>query len=186
MDYFEYRKSKVSCPKCAWSGFGHETRSQLTTLDAFEHGCPGCGERLEITAVPAAEEAQELTDVERQAVEKSERAHRAYLAATLRSPEQLPELEGDTLVLEWDHVQEPDGAHLVIRTGERIVWQEPAYFECFRRFGEIAHLLTLKFGPRLADLVPTEASLPYLYGDEITAERRVALIRRRIAEDHEE
>ena len=45
------------------------------------------------------------------------------------------------------------------------LFSEPAVYEGFDRFAEVARILKARYGTRLRDLVPTVASGTYLYGD---------------------
>ena len=169
MGYYEFRDRFVQCSGCGWQGQGREASILLATLDVIEHACPGCAQILVSSAVPSLSETEqhvhELSADELRLFERSERAHQQYLQAVLRDPEQLPDLEGDALEFIWDHVEDEGAYSIVLRIGERELWREPAYFECYRRFGELLAILTSKYGTRVKDLAPTSRSLLYLYGE---------------------
>ena len=99
-------------------------------------------------------------------VGRIEQFQRAFDAAKLSSPDQLPELEGDRLEFSWDAVTR-DGEDLtVIRLGEREIWSEPELWEGYWRFYEVKELLKQRYGARFKSLTPTRESELYLYGDE--------------------
>ena len=93
----------------------------------------------------------------------------AWEAACLKTPDQLPDVKGSALRLTWDMVSEGSKQHTVIRHGKREIWREPAQWKGYDRFREIVELLKAKYGSRLADLIPTDASALYLYGDSISS-----------------
>jgi hypothetical protein len=100
-----------------------------------------------------AEQKQFLAEVER---------------TSLKSPDELPDLPESEIVLLWDFKEEQDGTSwTVIRHGDQILWSERAVYEGAERFIEGMGILRQKYGNRLVDLCPTDASGPYLYGDRI-------------------
>ncbi len=50
-----------------------------------------------------------------------------------------------------------------------IVWKERAVHEGGERFVDIVDILKRKYGDRLVDMVPTDASGGYLYGDNLVS-----------------
>jgi len=91
-------------------------------------------------------------------------------AASLKVPEQLPDLKGSALRLTWDLVTGGSKQFdTVIRHGKREVWREPSLYEGYQRFQDIVDILKVKYGSRLSDVVPTDASALYLYGDSISS-----------------
>ncbi len=67
-----------------------------------------------------------------------------------------------------------------LRYGNRVVWKEPSFYEGYERFVEVGEILIAKYGSRLKDLVPTEQSRLYLYGDASVSIKRVNEFRRRM------
>ena len=104
-------------------------------------------------------------------------ARKQFLArwetSRLKAPEQLPELDARELVVIWDCVKETDDRVTVLRHGDTVIWREPALFEGYQRFREIVLILREKYGERLADVIPTETSELYLYGDKLSAPEHV-------------
>ena len=62
------------------------------------------------------------------------------------------------------------------------MWRELALWEGIERFEEVAMILRARYGSRLHDLVPTEASHLYLYGDKLSARGAVEHIRKKLRE----
>ncbi len=86
----------------------------------------------------------------------------------IRSADQLPDLDGQSLEFEWDFVKGADGEfYQVIRVGDAEVWRELAFFNNLRRFEEIKKLLKAKYGTRFKSLTPTGASMEWLSGDNL-------------------
>lgn len=94
-------------------------------------------------------------------------------AQTLYSPRQLPDLEGNRLVLEWDQV----GDVGIVRHGDTDVWREVKGGEVLARYEQIAAILKHRYGRRLMDLVPTPRSHDALCGDDLLGAMRVASVR---------
>lgn len=86
---------------------------------------------------------------------------------------QLPELEGETLILTWDQIE----ADSLILQGDSIIWREKTGWQVYDRFEEIAIILKQKYGKRLIDIVPTPRSLYALYGDSTAASFHVTSVR---------
>jgi hypothetical protein len=149
--------------------------------ELMEMECPGCGERLLIVSYPTLAESRanwsKLSEGERAEVEAIELFNRRFESANLKAPSQLPELEGDELVLDWDFAGTSPGTaggnstnrDTVIRHGQFEVWREPALWEGYERFVEVLGILRERYGARLKDLVPTAASELFLYGDRLAS-----------------
>lgn len=61
----------------------------------------------------------------------------------------------------------------VIRNGDQVLFSEPAAWEAIgfphkSRYEGICEVLKQKYGDRVRDLVPTEASEMWLYGDKLS------------------
>ena len=97
----------------------------------------------------------------------------------LYSPRQLPELEGESLILTWDQVD----ADSIISHKDIVIWREKTGWEVYDRFEEIVIILKHKYGSCLADLIPTLRSLYALYGDSSAASAHVAHARQSLAAD---
>ena len=171
-----WREDPVFC-ECGWKGTGGELTQGELFRELYEMDCPACGEPRLIVGLPTIEEAaahkDQMSEPERQLFEKSEAFHEQQERGRLVSPEQLPTIEGgDSFVLHWDmNWDVPDAFSRTnqIRHGERVIWEELALYESYERFAEVAQILKAKYGARLHDLVPTDSSKTYLWGDRLFA-----------------
>jgi len=178
MSWYDFDENQVVECRCGWRGpvsaGGIEICSQCF---AFE--CPQCGKTLAVFSPPTIDETK------KKAAEGNKKAQ-GELASALRresfierataseldSADQLPDLDGDEIVIEWDFEdrQDPNGDNwTVLRHEGREIWREIAYYEGVDRYFEVAEILREKYGPRFADLEPTQASHLYLYGDDLRA-----------------
>lgn len=64
---------------------------------------------------------------------------------------------------------------------EHLLWREPALYEGYKRFDEVAQILKAKYRERLRDLVPTSKSELYLYGDDLFASSFVEEVRTKLS-----
>ena len=102
----------------------------------------------------------------------------AFWAIALTKPEQLPDTPGsDDLYLTWDadYSEGKDQPQTVIRNGDQVLFSEPASWEAIgfpgdrsSRYEGICKVLKQKYGKRVRDLLPTEASEMWLYGDKLS------------------
>lgn len=174
--WFEkWRQSPLRCEQCGWEG-PLNSRTMGTYRDLQDFECPSCEKILAIVAYPTDDEirnaaaagnqeaAGELTSL----MARDEREER-FTASKLSRPDQLPDLEGDVLEFAWDFEEEDDEAWVIIRCGERTIWQELAHWEDIPRFNEVKDLLRSKYGTRFRSMKPTPAAKLYLFGDNISA-----------------
>ncbi len=82
--------------------------------------------------------------------------------------------------MSWDFVDEGSRRETLIKCGGKIIFGEPALWEGYKRFVEVAEILRSRYGAALRDLIPTKASELYLYGDALGSDRVVAAARERI------
>ena len=111
------------------------------------------------------------------AIEKDKRCLPALAEIAEAYPDRLTVIEGDALELHWDFITEGEARYTVIRDGASIIWKELAFYEGFKRFGEVAMILKAKYGNRLRDLEPTQESYLYLLGDSLAADGKILQIR---------
>ncbi len=177
--YWEYDPdAPLTCPDCGWSGSG--AGSQELFEELFDVSCPQCDSMLLIVPYPTAAETRaaaaagnpkaqaELPNVE----SRLKRLDRAQ-ELELRTPEQLPELRGKNLRIDWDLEERDDEQWTVLRHKGREIWRELAYYEGYERFARVFELLRERYGPRLKEVRPTAASELYLYGDKLSAPERI-------------
>ena len=91
----------------------------------------------------------------------------------LKNSDELPDLDGDEIVIDWDFDERGDEGWTVIRHGDCELWRELAYYEGVSRFAVVFALLQERYGSRLAAVRPTQASWTYLYGDDFSAPDKV-------------
>jgi hypothetical protein len=77
----------------------------------------------------------------------------------------------------WDFEADEDYGRRLIKHGDAVIFSEPARYEEYRRFKEVAEILKAKYGDRIKDLVPTEGSKLNLYGDDGKSGRFVDNVR---------
>ena len=133
--------------------------------DLFDVSCPKCSKMLLVVPYPTIQQTREAAaagNLEAIAALPSvltcEERWEQFEHIKLKSPDQLPDLEEEPLHLTWDsEVGDPDN-NIVIKLGERVLWREPEWYECWPRFNEIKDILKAKYGHRFFSLTPTEAS----------------------------
>ena len=89
---------------------------------------------------------------------------------SLNSPEQLPDLQEEEIDLVWDTENAGgEDATVVIKAGDRVLWREPLFWECWPRFNQVKVILKQKYGRRCRSLTPTDRSHVWLFGDSLSA-----------------
>jgi len=186
--YFEDWKTEVfTCPNCGWQGTFQEGDVEIHA-ELMDSSCPACPYKsapmLAIVSWPTLEEYREnwdkVSEVDKAGVRLRERFLATFEEMSLKSADQLPDLEGEAILISWDYVSdEPDG-YTTLSANGKAIWREPAVYEGRERFGEVVAILAEKYEERLKDVVPTRASHLYLYGDQLGAPRAVDKIRARI------
>lgn len=165
--YFEEWKNKnYTCTACSWSGTGGESaRGRMYRGMFLELSCPTCFGFLDVLICPSENEeeksGEELTEEQLAARAEAREQLRLYREKCLSSPDQLPAQAAGDITLQWDM----EGGETLIRNGETVIWREPVAYEGFERYERIALILKEKYGERLKDLVPTDRSKLFLYGD---------------------
>ncbi len=187
LTFQDWRNARFDCKKCGWSGSGNDLRPSAVSAYDYFLCCPGCKDVVDTVRTPTFKEAREhwdeLDEASRQQVLRGEQVQKEYQERKLTDPQQLPAIPDEKIVLTWDMEYE-EGGDVLIKHGDRIIWREPSRYENSDRFKEVANLLLLKYGRRLADLVPTDVTILYLIGDHLSADARVKAVRRSIRENH--
>jgi hypothetical protein len=98
----------------------------------------------------------------------------------LANMEQLPAMESTSFTLDWDFVEANDERLTVIRCGDLVLFSEPALWEGYKRFEQVCKIVREKYGAQVNDLVPTNRSESYLYGDVSSSPIAVAAVRRKV------
>jgi hypothetical protein len=179
--YYDAWKTEVlTCPKCKWKGT-FEQGSTETFEALMDCHCPECvypdAPMLAIVSYPTREEAEEnwdkLSDREKETWRERDEFEKRLEEETLKSPDQLPDIEGGLIELVWDSVGELGEGETVIRHRDQEIWREPEVYEGHSRFREVLEILEAKYEGRLVDLEPTSAASMCLYGDRIASIGRV-------------
>lgn len=174
-----YKDLHFGCKHCSWQGAGEylefgEEFDQLIELD-----CPSCHTKVTFVMYPTLADSRanwdRLSDAEKAQVESLENARANFVAASLKTPQQLPEIAEPSFSLAWDI--DGEGEITLLRLGDRVIFSEPAMYEGFERFEKVARILKQRYGAALRDLVPTPGSETYLYGDSLTASGQVTRFR---------
>jgi hypothetical protein len=184
--YWEYdREAAITCPRCGWSGpagCGEDFHQEL--LDVTR---PSCSQMLLIVPFPTTEETRAaaaagnpLAQAEIPNVDNIEKRWETAAETALTGPHQLPEIRGDDITIVWDFEEREGEKFTVLRHGGREIWRELAYWEGIERFEEVTGLLEQRYGRRLVAFEPTSRSELYLYGDKLSAPRRVAAVNARL------
>jgi len=183
--YSNWREDIYTCAACRWQGTGEQCEQGELFSELYEICCPSCGEKIDLVMLPTIEESRQnwskLSDEDKMSVEHIEEFRDECAARGLKSSEQLPNIEGDDLVFTWDIEDYQRGGDTLIKHGHTIIWREPAYYEGYERFAEVANILKQKYGDRLQDLVPTRKSYIYLYGDRLSASDQVDKVRKALS-----
>ena len=185
--YNDWKSSVLECPKCGWKGT-FDQGSVEYYAELMDSSCPRCewpdAPMLAIVSYPTTEESRanwdKLSDEERKQVEDIERFQAEFDNRKLREPSQLPDIHSPSFILHWDFVDSGLNKETLIKHGDTIIFREPAIYEGYERFIEMARILRARYGSPLRDLVPTGCSETYLYGDRLSSPEIVAQARRQI------
>jgi hypothetical protein len=182
--YDNWREQEFDCPACKWHGPGSALSLGDYTWEYAERVCPVCEECLTIVLHPTIAESRanwdKVSEWDRKQIEAAEARHTDFARRKLREPTQLPDISEPSFTLSWDFVDEGPHRETLIKCGEKIIFAEPALWEGYERFVEIAEILRARYGAALCDLMPTAVSELYLYGDYSGSSRVVAAARKRI------
>jgi hypothetical protein len=179
--YFDgYRSETFHCPSCSWAG-GFEQLEQEQYRDLFDGSCPQCEKMLMIVSYPTAEEIRkaaadgnEKAQQMLPAAKQREDLDAAFDSDGLKNADQLPDLPGNELEFQWDQEQDGEKNLTIIRSGEIVIWIEPAFYEGWPRFNQIKEILKARYGNRFKSLKPTERSELYLYGDDLKSPGKIS------------
>ena len=121
-----------------------------------------------------------VSEWDRKNIEAAEAFQVEFKRRKLREPVQLPDIAEPSFTLSWDFAAEASHQETLIKHGDKIIFAEPALWEGYERFVEVAEILRARYGAALCDLMPTAVSELYLYGDYSGSSRVVAAARKRI------
>ena len=169
------RHGNVTCPHCGAQANVDDWIENYDEL--FDVTCGKCGVMLYIVSYPTFEEVREWAErghpaaiADLPGLDKREAFLARATASQPKSPDELPELEGDQLAFTWAFQRDEDenGDHVVaVSLGETELWCEVAFWEGYDRFNELRELLRERYRERFVSLTPTEASYLYLLGDKL-------------------
>lgn len=187
--YDDWKTPVLTCPRCSWQGTFNE--GWVEEYDQLiDSTCPKCRKLVAIVLYPTIAESRanwdKLSVTEKQWVDRLDAAKQNFDAEKLKSADHLPDLDGDDIRLAWDLETDDQGeAVTVIRRideaeANRVIWRETAVFEGYNRFEQVAVILKQKYGACLKSLAPTARSELYLYGDSLSAEDKLARMRKKL------
>ena len=169
------------CPSCHWTGAAKDgDRGEYK--DLFDVRCPKCSKMLLVVPFPTGEQVKEAAaagNVEAinalPLVHRREALEERFERTKLKSPEQLPDLQEEEIDLVWDTENAgEEQASVVIKAGDRVLWREALFWECWPRFNQVKVILKQKYGRRCRSLTPTDRSHVWLFGDSISASGNVS------------
>jgi hypothetical protein len=182
--YDNWRDKEFDCPACKWHGPGSALSLGDYTLDYAERVCPVCEECITVVLHPTIEESRanwdKVSEWDRRNIEAGEARQAEFARRKLCEPAQLPDVAEPSFVLHWDFADDGSGRETLIKHGDNVIFAEPAFYEGYERFIEVAKILRQRYGAALRDLIPTKASELYLYGDYFGSLAIVAEARERI------
>lgn len=189
-NYFDdaWKTEILECPKCHWLGTFNEASVEYHD-ELMDSSCPKCDvfktPMLAIVNYPTLEELRANQDKPgiREYVERIDDGFDKFEREKLREPEQLPEIDEESFTLTWDFDNSVgDDERTLIKHRDTVIFSEPARWEEYERFHQIAEILKQKYGERISDLIPTERSEMWLYGDRWTAPEYVESVREKLRE----
>jgi hypothetical protein len=182
--YDNWRTDQYDCESCKWRGTGEALSQGELSSDYFELLCPECDEYVTLIMLPTLEESRanwdRLPENERKHVEAIERFQADVAAHKLTEESQLPDIEAPSFILHWDFIYAEPHCETLIKHGDTIIFREPAFYEGYERFIQVAEILRARYGSALRDLIPMNDDSTYLYGDSLSAWNTVDEARKRI------
>jgi len=180
-NYYDPWRTELLYCNCGWSGTFEQGLVEAHS-SLMDSECPRCSTLIALVLYPTAEEIEQHEPDSsgfKQRVRQAGRRLEALRTLGLKSTEQLPEVSAREFFLEWDF--ETDGLDdkwTVLRHAGGEIFREPAFWEGWQRYMEVAAICQQKYAFRLKDLRPTERSLLYLLGDSLSAAGKIAEFRR--------
>ncbi|MEH6584129.1 MAG: hypothetical protein V7754_19505 [Halioglobus sp.] len=175
--YDNWRTEQYVCQACKWRGIGEALSQGELSPTYFELLCPVCEEFVTLITLPTVEESRAnwdtLSEDERKHIEAIERFRADFAAHKLTEESQLPDIEAPSFLLHWDFFYAEPHSETLIKHGDTIIFREPAFYEGYERFIQVAEILRARYGSALRDLIPTEDSNTYLYGDSHSSSNTV-------------
>jgi hypothetical protein len=177
LTWHTYKAQRFCCKTCGWQGLGSDLELGEEFDQLVELNCPQCETKLSFVMYPTLADSRanwsNLSDEEKEQVQQIENARARFDALCLKTPGQLPDITLPAFTLVWDLADDMT----LLRLRDQVIFSEPAAFEGYERFENVARILTERYGAALRDLQPSEASETWLYGDSLSAEERLARFR---------
>ena len=177
--YDDWKETTFTCETCGWTGKLDGKKQDDPDMEILDwtgawYSCPRCRKGIAWVVFPTYGQLQERAKTgdpeavkEWRKLQPVIRREEAYERDKLKSPSQLPEIDGEALGFEWDIVDEKDGeGYNVLRVQGREIWRELAWYENLARFYEVKAIIKVRYGPRFRSLTPAEGSSIWLYGDK--------------------
>lgn len=174
-------ETPLVCPNCHWTGAAQDG-DMGEYKDLFDVSCPKCSKMLLVVPFPTGEQVEEAAAAGNvdaintlPLLRRREALWERFERTKLKAPEQLPDLQEEKIDLVWD-TENADGedANVVIKAGDRVLWREPLFWECWPRFNQVKVILRQKYGRRCRSLTPTDRSQIWLFGDSLSASSKVS------------
>jgi hypothetical protein len=182
--YDNWREEEFDCHKCKWHGPGSALVLGDYNWESAERLCPLCDELITVVLHPTIEESRanwdKVSEWDRENIEAAEARQADFERRKLREPSQLPDIHERSFTLHWDFIDDGSRRETLIKHRDSVIFSEPALYEGYERFVEVAEILRTRYGTTLRDLIPTAPSELYLYGDYSGSTQVVAAARERI------
>ncbi|MFZ4590882.1 MAG: hypothetical protein ACOYN6_07785 [Ignavibacteria bacterium] len=187
-NFLDLKETNLSCPECGWKGIATDTKKDDGLSDYGEVLlCPLCGFNLGFADYPTLKDKidRNIADVFEQKIYQLGIDRKASFEKNkLKDISQLKDINDNNIYLVWTFAGKGKYIEtLCIMYHEEIIWEELAWFECYERFIEIAKILKTKYGVRLKDLIPSDNSYTYLYGDNFNADDIINKTRKQIRDN---
>jgi hypothetical protein len=181
--YDNWREQEFDCPACKWHGLGDTLTLGDYNWECAERLCPACEELITVVLHPTIAESRanwdKVSEWDRKNIERAEAHQAEFKRRKLRDASQLPDISESSFVLHWDFTDDGSRKETIIKHGDTVIFAEPALFEGYDRFVEVAEILHTRYAEALRDLVPTPVSELYLYGDALGSRAIVTAARER-------
>lgn len=179
LNWYDYDRDQIVECGCGWSGKARDYEEIFR--EVLDVTCPDCDTMLLVVAYPTHEETRAAAAAGNESairtlpqVEAREKFLAEATDSELKEPDELPDIEGDEIFIEWDFEETEDGTKwTVLRHEGEEIFRERAYWEGIYRFEVVLWTVREKYGSRLAELRPAESSWLYLLGDYLWADGKV-------------
>lgn len=170
---YTYKEHQYNCENCGWTGKGEVLKQGDLKEEGFEVNCPNCKYLLELVVFPTFSEVLQFgTEEDKKEVRKQMSFCDHWEALSLKSADELPEIEGDNLIFEIVEKKYKRKDFLFLMHNGKEIWKEPLLYEYYDRFIDIGKILHEKYGDRMDDLVPPEYE-GWLLGDYLPAPKLI-------------